>query len=196
MPGLLDERDRDDEADIPMAGMADIAFLLLVFFLVVTTIETDTGIGITLPPVLEDEEPPPIEERNILRVLVNAAGEVLVDEEPVSMEEVRGLVQEHVTNYGEDPNLSDHPDDAVVSIQTDAETQYDDYIDALDEVQMGYREIYNQIVRTNQLPDGSDAGLPQTWESYAEYRAELGPEDEDMVRDQIGLNISIAEPDF
>ena len=195
MAGLLEERDRE-EAEIPLAGMADIAFLLLIFFLVVTTIETDTGIGITLPPVLEDEEPPPIEERNILRVLVNAQGDVLIEEEPTSMEEIRSLVQQHVTNYGEDPDFSDDPDDAVVSIQTDAETEYDDYIRALDEVQMGYREIYDDIVRNNRLPDGSDAGLPQTWESYAEYRAELGPEDTDEVRDLIGLNISIAEPDF
>ena len=58
--------------------MADIAFLLLIFFLVTTTIDVDTGIGMVLPPKLEDEvEPPPVRERNMLKILVNDQGMVL-----------------------------------------------------------------------------------------------------------------------
>ncbi|WP_251981176.1 ExbD/TolR family protein, partial [Salinibacter ruber] len=83
MPGLLEKRRSDrEEASIPTAGMADIAFLLLIFFLVTTTINVDTGIGMTLPPKLKPEqEPPPVKERNLMNVLVNASGDVLVDEE-------------------------------------------------------------------------------------------------------------------
>ena len=63
---LLKKRKRE-EPDINGSSMADIAFLLLIFFLVTTTINVDTGIGLVLPPPLEDDqEPPPIKERNLI----------------------------------------------------------------------------------------------------------------------------------
>ena len=69
---LLKKKERS-EAEIPTASMADIAFLLLIFFLVTTTIDVDTGIGMVLPPKLEDDvEPPPVKERNMLKILVEA----------------------------------------------------------------------------------------------------------------------------
>ena len=62
MAGLLDKRrDGRDDVEIPTSSMADIAFLLLIFFLVTTTINVDTGIGMTLPPKLEENvDPSPI----------------------------------------------------------------------------------------------------------------------------------------
>ena len=71
---------------MPTSSMADIAFLLLIFFLVTTTIDVDTGIGMTLPPKLEEEvDPPPVKERNMLKILVNAPGQVLLEDKPSSM---------------------------------------------------------------------------------------------------------------
>ena len=155
MAGLLEKRRSDrDEASIPTAGMADIAFLLLIFFLVTTTINVDTGIGMTLPPKLEpDQKPPPVKERNLMNILVNAEGDVLVEEERASVSQIRDRVKKHVLNYGQNPDLSASPDDAVVSIKTDAKTPYSTYIEALDEVWMAYREIWDQIARTNTLPE-------------------------------------------
>jgi biopolymer transport protein ExbD len=199
MPGLLDKRREDrEEASIPTAGMADIAFLLLIFFLVTTTINVDTGIGMTLPPKLKPEQkPPPVKERNLMNVLVNASGDVLIEEERASIAEIRDRVKKHILNYGENPDLSASPDDAVISIKTDAQTPYSTYIETLDEVWMAYREIWDQIARTNQLPgpEGGAAGLDQTYESYREYYNQLGPEEDNKIRDVFGAQISIAEPD-
>lgn len=199
MPGLLEKRREDrDEASIPTAGMADIAFLLLIFFLVTTTINVDTGIGMTLPPKLEqDQEPPPVKERNLMNVLVNGQGDVLLEDERASVSQVRDRVKEHVLNYGNEPDLSDSPGDAVISIKTDAQTPYDTYIEVLDEVWMAYREIWDGIARTNTLPDpdSSPAGLDQTYENYREYYNSLGPEEDNKIRDAFGAQISIAEPD-
>lgn len=196
MAGLLEDRRQDrEEAKVPTAGLADIAFLLLIFFLVTTTINVDTGIGMTLPPKLEDEEPPPVKERNLFNILVNAQGELLIEDERADIGELRDQVKAHVTNFGDDPDLSESPDDAVISIKTDADTPYETYIDVLDEVWMAYREIWDQIARTNQTPGGDDAGLDQTYDSYQEYYNTLDPEDENLIREAFKAQISIAEPD-
>lgn len=194
--GLLEKKRQRDEAEIPTSSMADIAFLLLIFFLVTTTINVDTGIGMTLPPKLEDQEPPPVKERNMLKILVNAQGEVLLEEEMSSVDQIRGEVRQHVTNYGKNPDYAEDPGSAVISIKTDAETPYQTYVEVLDEVWMAYREIWDSIARTNQLPNGEDAGLEQTYSSYQEYRTTLGPEEDNAIRDLIGAQISIAEPDL
>lgn len=196
MAGLLAERREDrEEAEIPTAGMADIAFLLLIFFLVTTTINVDTGIGMTLPPKLEDQEPPPVKDRNLYKVLVNAQGELLVEEEPASISQLRQRVVDHVTNYGKKPDLAVSPDKAVISIKTDAKTPYDTYIRVLDEVWMAYREIWDQIARTGQTPQGESVGLKKTYSSYQEYYNTLEPGDDNKIRDAFGAQISIAEPD-
>lgn len=195
MAGLLDKRrSKREDAETPTSSMADIAFLLLIFFLVTTTINVDTGIGMTLPPKLEQEEPPPVQERNLLRVLVNASGEVLIDDSMSSVNQIREEVKTHVLNYGEDANYSDSPSDAVISLKTDAQTPYRIYIEVLDEIQMAYREIYNSIARSGNLPSGESV-LEQSYESYDAYRQSLEPGDDDLVRESFPRNISIAEPD-
>lgn len=195
--GMLGKKREREEANIPTSSMADIAFLLLIFFLVTTTINVDTGIGMTLPPKLkENQQPPPVKERNMLKILVNAQGEVLLEEEISSVGQIRGEVKTHVTNYGQDPDYAASPDKAVVSIKTDAETPYKTYIEVLDEVWMAYREIWDSIARSNKLPNGDDAGLGKTYKSYQAYRATLGPDDENLIREKFKAKISIAEPDL
>lgn len=198
MAGLLEKRREDrDEAEIPTAGMADIAFLLLIFFLVTTTINVDTGIGMTLPPELkQDQEPPPVKDRNLFKVLVNSKGDLLVEKEPASIGQLRQRVKDHVTNYGNDPDLSTKPDKAVISIKTEAETPYDIYIKVLDEVWMAYREIWDQMAKTGKTPvKGDPIGLEKPYNSYQEYYNTLEPGDENKIREAFGAQISIAEPD-
>jgi biopolymer transport protein ExbD len=198
MAGILDKR-RDDreDAEIPSSSMADIAFLLLIFFLVATTINVDTGIGMTLPPKLkENQEPPPVKQRNMLKVLVNSQGRVLIEEEPASMEKIRSEVKKHVLNNGEDPNYAVSPSDAVISIKTEADTPYSLYVNALDEVWMGYREIWDRVARTGQNPITGEQVLTKTYKSYQAYRATLGPEDTNKIKEEVlSPNVSIAEPD-
>ncbi|MEL7834146.1 biopolymer transporter ExbD [Fodinibius sp. N2] len=174
------KRDREDP-EVGGAGMADIAFLLLIFFLLVTTIDVDTGIGLQLPPAPEEnQEPPPIKERNLLNILVNSQGMVLIDEEPTPVSQVKQTVKEFITNRGQNPELSDSPDKAIVSIKTDRATPYNVYIDMLDEVMGAYAELRNQEaqqrfgVRYSQLEDESD--------------------EQKAVKDEYPKKISIAEP--
>ncbi len=177
---LLKKRQRDD-VEIEGSSMADIAFLLLIFFLVVTTIDVDTGIGLVLPPIPDDIEPPPIRERNMLRILVNAQGMILLDDDPVSTAEVRPRVKEFVDNPTNDPNLSESPDDAIVSIKTDRQTPYSVYIDMLDEVMGAYNELRNEASMDR-------FGVP--------YSAlEEDSIQQEQIRELYPKRISIAEPD-
>lgn len=180
---FLNKRERE-EAEIPSSSMADIAFLLLVFFLVVTTIDVDTGIGMQLPPPPDDVEPPPIRERNLMNVLVNAQGMVLINQEPASIGEVQNIVMNFVdnANRSQDPNLSESPQQAIVSIKTDRQTPYEVFISMLDEVIGAYRELRNEVAREQ---FGTD---------YATYRERVGRE-EDVIRQMYPQNISLAEPD-
>lgn len=178
---LLKKRKREDP-EVGGSSMADIAFLLLIFFLLVTTIDVDTGIGMVLPPKPEEDvEPPPIQERNMLKILVNADGLVLMDEQPTAITEVKQNVKDFVSNNGEDPDLSDSPDKAIVSLKTDRQTPYRVYIDMLDEVMGAYAELRNQAAQ--ERFGRSFEELDEDSEQYQQIR-ELYPK-----------KISIAEPD-
>ena len=172
-------------AEIPTASMADIAFLLLIFFLVTTTINVDTGIGMTLPPKLEDEEPPPVRERNMLKILVNDQGQVLLEDQMSAVNQIRAEVRKHVLNYGQDENYSESPNQAVISLKTTRQTPYDTDINVLDEIWMAYREMWDAEAR--QLG----------YANYDAYRQTLDPleDEENVIREKIKANISIAEPD-
>lgn len=178
---MFDKSNEREDPEIGGAGMADIAFLLLIFFLLVTTIDVDTGIGLQLPPAPEeDQEPPPIKERNLLNILVNAQGQVLLDEEPTPVDQVKQQVIEFITNEGEDPELSESPDQAIVSIKTDRATPYNVYIDMLDEVMGAYADIRDQAAQ-------SRFGV-----SYDQLEDES--EQKQEIQDMYPKKISIAEP--
>lgn len=184
MAGLLKRRQRG-EAEIPTASMADIAFLLLIFFLVTTTIDVDTGIGMVLPPKLEEDvEPPPIRERNVLKILVNEQGMVLLEDLPSSVSLIRDEVKKHVLNNGVDINYSEAPGRALVSIKTARQTPYNAYIEVLDEVWMAYFEMWDSEARRLGYAD---------YEAYAAAIETSGAEN--AIREAIKPAISIAEPD-
>lgn len=171
--------------EIPASSLADIAFLLLVFFLVVTTIDADSGIGLVLPPPPEENvEPPPIRERNMLKILVNASGMILINERPASIQDVKNRVMEFVDNNGVDENLSVNPRAAIVSIKTDRQTPYEIYIDMLDEVRGAYKQLRDAVAMQR-------AGVP--YDIYKGRQERAGEEDE--VKEIYPMNVSIAEPD-
>ncbi|MFT4604834.1 MAG: biopolymer transport protein ExbD [Rhodothermales bacterium] len=173
------------EPEIPTSSMADIAFLLLIFFLVTTTIDVDTGIGMVLPPKLEDDvEPPPIKERNVLKILVNETGLVLLEDKPSSAGQVRGEVKKHVLNNGQDLAYSEAPNKALISIKTARQTPYNNYVEVLDEVWMAYFEMWDAEARALGYSD---------YTSYVEAIGINGAENQ--IRDKIKPAISIAEPD-
>jgi len=104
--------------------MADIAFLLIIFFLVTTSFNQEMGIGLTLPPVTEGSELQ-VRKKNILNIWVNAAGEILLGEEIVSLQQVEREVRRRVA---ENPLL-------IVSLKSDRETEYDVFVQILDQLQ-------------------------------------------------------------
>ena len=77
--------------EVNAGSMADIAFLLLIFFLVTTTIETDSGINRKLPPMEDQIDPPIIREKNIFTVVVNKNNQLLVEESLTDIKDLRGL---------------------------------------------------------------------------------------------------------
>jgi len=115
------KRKRSKLKQIPSASMADIAFLLLVFFLVTTTISMDKGIGQVLPAIGEQLE---VNPKNITKVLVNATGQVLHDEELVPMNQLRTRIR----------NMLAQNDKLIVSVKTHPMTKHQVYIDVLDQL--------------------------------------------------------------
>jgi biopolymer transport protein ExbD len=171
-------------AEVSTSSMADIAFLLLTFFLVTTIINNDRGIMLLLPPIIKDIPPVPIHERNIFKIQINSADEILIESEPkASLEGLREEIKKFILNNGLDKNSSDSPKEAVVSIKTDRGTSYKVYLAALDEAQAAYYEIYAARV-----------GLSP--EEYRKLDTNDGKQKEiyESGKSGIPMNISIAEP--
>lgn len=137
------KKNQREEPAINGSSMADIAFLLLIFFLVTTTINVDTGIALILPPPIQDNETP-IKERNLMNILVNSQGLIRMDDQEISIEEVNLLLKEFITNNGKKDNLSESPQKAVISLKTQRQTPYKIYIDMLDEVMGTYKDLRDE----------------------------------------------------
>lgn len=196
-------------AEVNSSSMADIAFLLLIFFLVTTTIATDKGLTLQLPPKPDPNQPPPDitkNARNIFKILVNSQDRLLVEDEPLTdVTELKDMVKSFVLNFGDpspedielynalpgslkgqvgrDPESSDGPTDAVVSFKTDRGTSYDMYIAVLDQLQGAYYEIYGERVGISAEEFRNlDRTKPDQKERY------------DRARQGLPMAISIAEP--
>jgi biopolymer transport protein ExbD len=139
--------------EINAGSMADIAFLLLIFYLVTTTMDTDKGINRKLPPI-EDElvqDPPPIKERNIFTVLVNSNDQLLVEDEYLEINELRAKAMEFIDNNGDGSceyckgygvsSSSDNPVKAVISLQNDRGTSYGMYVKVQNELVAAYEDL-------------------------------------------------------
>lgn len=180
-------RKKRGAAEVNAGSMADIAFLLLIFFLVTTTIASDKGLAIQLPPKPDPNEPPPeikFNEKNLFKILLNSQDRMLVEGEPMEdMSQLQDMVKTFVLNRGRDPESSENPGKAVVSFKTDRGTSYEKYIAVYDEVKGAYYEIYAE-----------ELGITP---KQARESGELEPSVKDRfdeMRKEIPMNISIAEP--
>ena len=140
--------------EVNAGSMADIAFLLLIFFLVTTTIETDSGLNRKLPPMDEIEDPPIIKQKNIFTVVVNKNNQLLVEEELTDISDLRALAIEFLDNGGgegeeacdycqgdRNASSSDNPEKAIISLKNDRETSYKVYIAVQNELVAAYNEL-------------------------------------------------------
>lgn len=174
--------------EIPNASMADIAFLLLTFFLVTTTINNDKGLSIGLPPPPDPNrnEEVKMQEKNIFKIQVNSSDALLVEGEP--MEDVSGLKEmiiKFVKNKGVDPASSESPEKAIVSFKTDRGTSHKRFVEILDIIQGAYYDIYAEQAGVSNKEFREAASQLADPEKKAIY--ERGKKDYPM-------NISIAEP--
>ena len=139
--------------EVNAGSMADIAFLLLIFFLVTTTIEKDKGIARQLPPKEDVVDPPKIKEKNLFIVNVNRSDQLLVEEKLMELKDLRQAAIAFLDNGGapsgspeycsyckgkRDPESSDNPDKAVISVQNDRLTSYKMYIAVQNELVAAY----------------------------------------------------------
>lgn len=140
--------------EVNAGSMADIAFLLLIFFLVTTTIETDTGINRKLPPIDDNQEDVIIKEKNIFTVLINNQDQLLVEDERMELKDLRKAAIEFLDNDGDgscnychgkkDPTSSDNPDKAIISLKNERETSYKMYVSVQNELVAAYNELRNK----------------------------------------------------
>jgi len=120
---MLLEKKREREVAIPTSSMADIAFLLLTFFLVTTSLDLDKGLQLPLPPKGTQQE---ISKDKIATLFVNAAGDILYDDEEIAVNNIKDRLK---------VRLAQNPD-LIVSIKTDRATKYQVFMSVLDQVQL------------------------------------------------------------
>ncbi|OED36546.1 biopolymer transporter ExbD [Flavobacteriaceae bacterium (ex Bugula neritina AB1)] len=144
--------------EVNAGSMADIAFLLLIFFLVSTTIETDYGISRKLPPPPDEiEKDTFIKEKNLFQVEVNQLNELFVEKAPMELKDLKEAVIAFLDNGGGlkeekcsyckgdgDPKSSDNPQKAVISLINSRETSYETYIAVQNELVRAYTELRNR----------------------------------------------------
>ena len=107
--------------EINSSSMADIAFLLLVFFLVTTTISMDKGISLVLPSEGNEME---VNKNNIVNILVNESGKVLLDDKPTKLKDIKSIAEKKITQN----------DKIIFSVQTHPRTKYQIYVQVLDQL--------------------------------------------------------------
>ena len=165
------------EANIPSSSMADIAFLLLIFFLVATVIDVDTGIGLTLPEYVPPEE---IEEVKVdpdrmAAVLINENGDVLLDGKPISLFQIKNTLKPRIISKIDLPKKKK----LIVSLKTDRKTKYNAYMSALDQIKLAFFEVRDEYSNSR----------------FGTKFNDLNEEVQKEVKDAIPIIISLAEPE-
>ena len=167
-------RKKIDSPSIPTSSMADIAFLLLIFFLVATVIDVDTGIGLTLPEYTDIRTDPPSVAR-VAAILINANNEISFNQEIISLSLLKDKLKEKITSKIELPKNKK----LIVSLKTDRKTKYANYIAVLDQIKSAYFEVRNEYA----------------YLKFGDKLLELNEDEQNIVKEEIPVIISIAEPE-
>jgi biopolymer transport protein ExbD len=170
--------------ELSSGAMADIAFLMLTFFMVTTEMKDNKGLALVLPQYHETPVVTQIHDRNLFAIHINSADRIMVEgKEIASLGGLREQIKVFILNNKKNSTMSDSPAEAVVSIKTDRGTSYKSYLAALDEAQAAYYEIYGERVgMTAKEFRALDVTNPESKKKY------------EKARQGIPMNISIAEP--
>ncbi len=174
--------------EINAGSMADIAFLLLIFFLVTTQIVEDKGIMVKLPPWSEEEpDITKLKKRNVFSVLVNAQNQLLVRGEVESVSTLKEKAKEFIWNPKKREDLAEKPTKAIISLKNDRGTNYKTYLEVYNELKAAYNELWTEeVLRGVQRGD-----YPA---KYKEYSDDLPLHIRKEVRSKIPFVLSEAEP--
>ncbi|MEA4936846.1 MAG: biopolymer transporter ExbD [Paludibacter sp.] len=180
--------------EINASSMADISFLLLIFFLVTTSMNVSTGLTRRLPPPLPPDQKPQdidIKKRNIFVVKINSLNQLLVQGEELNIRDLKEKAKEFIKNEANEPNLPEktlknfdllgsieYTKDHVISVQNDVDTQYQVYIDVQNELVAAYNELRNELSQ----------------ERFGKKFDELTEQQKDEVQTVYPQKISEAEP--
>ena len=190
----------DSQADIAFL-LLDIAFLLLIFFLVATTMNTDTGIARMLPPMPpedQQQEEIKVKERNLFLVFINGRGDIMAGvsgkQEPIVLSQLKDRAKEFVVNPMDDPNLPERIDkeieladgskwvypvsEGVISLQTTRDTNYQSYIMVQNELTRAFNEVRDEVALRK----------------FGSKYSELTEDERNAVAKAVPLKISEAEP--
>jgi biopolymer transport protein ExbD len=178
--------------EINAASMADIAFLLLIFFLVTVTMDVDTGITRKLPPPVEDNSTVDLNQRNIFEVLINSANQLLVEGKPGNIATLKEETKHFFLNPDNDPNLpvkkleqidligSVYISQGVISLKNDRGTSYETYIKVQNELTKAFQEMRDEL----------------SIEKFGtKYDKLVDPQKQEAVQAVIPMAISEAEPE-
>lgn len=163
------------EAEIPTASQADLAFLLLLFFLVSAVIDVDTGIGLVLPEYTEQTEFVPLSKDRLAALLINENGDVLLDKELTNIPQISKKLEPRIASKIDLPKNKK----LVVSVKVDRKTNYNLYIQALDQVKEAYAKVRNTYAM----------------QKYGKKVIDLNKEEENDLKEKIPVIISLAEPE-
>ncbi len=164
---------------INAGSMADIAFLLLIFFLTTTSIYDDRGLSVILPEFYEGPVGQ-MHERNVGVIRININQEVLFEGSLISISEVKESIKNFVSNPDQSALRPHSPSQAVVSIQHDADINYQIYMEVYSEIKAAYRELYDEYSMLN----------------FGVSFATVDQQEQNLVRKVIPITISEAEYKF
>ena len=177
--------------EINASSMADVAFLLLIFFLVATTMDIDSGLNRVLPPWSEKQtEAPDIKERNLMLVHVNKYDQIAVQGELVQVNQLKDRAKEWVLNRENDKNLPEKKKETidligsyevsqgVISLQNDRGTSYEMYIKVQNELTRAFNEIRDELSKAH----------------FGRVFADLEKTQQDAIAKAVPMKISEAEP--
>jgi biopolymer transport protein ExbD len=179
--------------EVNAGSMADIAFLMLIFFLVTTTMDVDTGIMRQLsPPPLENQPPPDFKERNIMKILVNSSDRLLINNKIGDIRTLRAEVFDFMSIHVDDANYPEvtkkyidnlgevYTTKGLISIKNDRGTSYDMYI-----------RVQNELARAfNEMKD--EASMRYYGVKYTQLVDETKI---DVINDLVPVRVSEAEPE-
>lgn len=175
---MLNKKKARKSDPVNAGSMADIAFLLLIFFLVTATIAEDQGIYVKLPPWDPDAPIEPIPDKNVLSIFVNASNALLVEGELTQIDQLKKMTKEFISNPNKVEDKPASPKNAVVSIVNDRGTNYRTYLSVYNEIKAAYSELWESAAQTTYRMPYDD--LP-----FAHQKS---------IRAEIPLVISEAEP--